>query len=178
MASTKLTKWRIASGLVIGLILATLAGFTVPTRAVQVQNDELANISQNCSSIKQSLNRLQHADSRTRAYLGAAYETVANTFITPLNLRLVRNNRPDPELLEIQASFTEAQSKFRSTYTEYMRELENLIAVNCTTHPEEFYEHLETTRERRAALKDTTVTLTSLIRRQLEATRRLQEELR
>lgn len=135
------------------------------------------SVSQNCASIKQSLRQLQRADSRTRTYLGSSYQTVLGNFITPLNLRLVKNNLPDAKLVEIQADFTSTQTKFRNDYTDYMRELESLIATDCQAHPQEFYDQLLVTRARRSTLQESTARLTMLIQNQIEAATTLKEGL-
>ncbi len=129
----------------------------------QAQEDAII---QNCDNIKQSLIKLQHADSRTRTYLGSAYEAISGRFITPLNLRLVKNNLPSTELLKIQSEFNTSQTAFRDQYVEYMRELEGLIATECKSHPDEFSRKLETTRTKREALRQTTKKISELVNQQ------------
>lgn len=124
-------------------------------------------ISQNCSTIKQSLTQLQKVDSRTRTYLGTTYETILTRFIVPLNLRLVKNNRPS--LPNIQSDFTAEQVKFRESYTDYMRGLEELIATDCSVQPDEFYQRLEVVRGKREVLRATTVRLSHLADEQYRA---------
>ncbi len=138
---------------------------------------KLSSISQNCSSIKQSLIALQRSDSRTRIYLGSAYETISTSFITPLNLRLVRNNRTDTNLFQIQADFSQNQSNFRSEYTSYMRELEYLISLDCQAHPDAFYRQLVKTRQHRETLHNTTLQLNQLVKDQYSAVEALRKEL-
>lgn len=138
---------------------------------------QLGAISQNCATIKQTLTQLQRADSRTRTYLGATYEVIASKFITPLNLRLINNGRPNTDLFAIQSDFTATQAKFREAYTEYMRELEGMIAVNCQEHPQEFYNHLERTRKKRSELQSATSKLSELAKRQYQAVLELEKSL-
>lgn len=142
-----------------------------------VEKERLTAISQNCSTIKQSLSQLQRADSRTRTYLGSAYEAILTKFITPLNLRLTRNNHDAEQLFAIQAEFSAEQTRFRAAYTDYMRELEGLIATDCSAHPEAFYQHLESTRTKRTDLKATTVKLSELANAQYQAVLELKESL-
>lgn len=137
----------------------------------------LAQISENCTSIKQSLTQLQRADSRTRSYLGSSYETVATKFLSPLSLRLTKNNYSAPDIMNIQSEFSIAQSIFRSQYTSYMRDLENLLSTDCQAHPEEFSNRLDAARESRASLHQTTLRLNQLITEQITAVRALQEAL-
>lgn len=154
-----------------------LAESAADTPASSLAPERLARISENCTFIKQSLTQLQRADSRTRTYLGSSYETIANSFISPINLRLVKNNRPAPALMNIQSDFFVAQSTFRTQYTNYMRDLESLISTDCQAHPEEFATRLDTTRTSRASLRESTIRLGQLISEQETAVRELQESL-
>lgn len=158
------------------LVCILLAGaIALPISALE--ESELNNISQNCTTIKQSLTQLQRADSRTRAYLGSSYEQISNTFIVPLNARLVKNDIVNTELLEIQANFSETQAKFRSAYTDYMREFESLLSIDCARDPQNFYNRLKVVRERRATLRKTTDALSALAKQQLSAATKLKEQL-
>lgn len=138
---------------------------------------QLNAIMQNCSNIKQSLQQLQHVDSRTRTYLGSAYEAISGRFITPLNLRLVKLGKPSTELFAIQNDFTDAQSDFRDEYVNYMREMETLVAIDCTTHPEEFYRKLKTVRKKREELRQVTEKLSKLAQEQYKAVENLRGKL-
>lgn len=134
-------------------------------------------IIENCGHIKQSLTKLQYADSRTRTYLGSSYEAIVGRFITPLNLRLVKNNRASSELFQIQNDFVAAQTNFRNHYVDYMRELEGVIATDCAVHPEDFYAKLTKARERRESLRQITKQLSELTDKQYTAVQKIAEEL-
>lgn len=123
----------------------------------------------NCGNIRHSLTQLQRADSRTRTYLGSAYETISGRFITPLNLRMVKNGTPSTELFRIQNDFTAQQNYFRDTYVGYMRELEGLIATDCSASPEEFYHKLKTVRAEREKLHQITQQISKLVDEQYKA---------
>ena len=166
----KLAKWLIL-WLVVSLILMMV--FSTPVEGLSERQQ--GAISQNCSTIQQTLSQLQKVDSRTRTYLGTTYEAIANRFITPLNLRLVKNNRPT--LSDIQTEFTLGQTKFREAYTDYMRELEALIVADCKNHPDEFYQKLVVTREKRATLRATAEHLARLADQQYAAVLDLRSSL-
>ena len=134
-------------------------------------------IIQNCGNIKQSLSKLEHSDLRTRTYLGTAYESINGHFITPLNLRLVKNSLPSDGLFRIQNDFATEQANFRNNYINYMRELESLIAIDCVIQPQEFYDKLEIVREKRATLRDSTKRLAALAEDQYESVDKLRESL-
>lgn len=157
------------------LVIAALLVILFPRPAEGISDIQRGAISQNCSTIKQSLTQLQKVDSRTRTYLGTTYETILTRFIVPLNLRLVKNNRPS--LPVIQSDFTAEQVKFRESYTNYMRELEALISVDCSVHPDEFYGRLEVVRGRRAVLRESTIRLAELADAQYRAASDLRSSL-
>lgn len=161
--------------LVCGLFSFVLATCYCVAPASALSKEEIDAVSSNCSTIKQTLTQLQKVDSRTRTYLGTTYETIVNKFITPLNLRLVRNNRPT--LSDIQSDFSNEQLKFRENYTNYMREMESLVAMDCQAEPERFYEQLVKVRERRAKVRISVESLKKLTEKQYQSVVKLRQEL-
>ena len=128
--------------------LATSEGDQV---SEELEKEEIYNrISQNCSSIKLQLERVQKEDSRNRVYLGAQFEIVSTNLMQNLNLRLVKNNMAKAELSEQQTSFASEREYFKNVFITYSKELEILIAINCKEKPEDFYNQLVYVREERA----------------------------
>lgn len=162
---------------VFGLIFAIslLFSLVLPLSTYAISEEQSGAISQHCGTIKQSLAQLQRADSRTRTYLGTTYETIINKFITPLNLRLVKNNFSP--FTTLQSNFISEQNKFKEAYTDYMRELEGLIATDCQAHPQDFYSKLQTVRAKRSTLHKTAVNMQKLADEQYAAVKKLREEL-
>lgn len=171
MVFSKSIKITTSAMLILGLVLGQTCF------AEELDAEQKVTISQNCTHINESLRQLQRVDSRTRTYLGTAYESISSRFITPLNLRLVKLGRPSATLFEIQTNFTAAQAQFRDRYVDYMRHLENLIAIDCSAQPEEFYHQLVTTRQKREDLRLSTKRLTELAKDQYEAVVQLKGDL-
>ena len=113
-------------------------------------NEQIENIKTNCSSIKHSLKQVQNSDRNTRVAIGYSYQTILADFMTPLNVRLIKNNLIRPELSEIQNRFTNLREEFNHKYIEYSQELESLINIDCISEPESFYHRLESTRNKRS----------------------------
>ena len=180
MASIKPTRFTAIiiaiSSLVFGATCFAANDPSPDTDTLTAEQRRIA-ISQNCVYIRESLQQLQHVDSRTRTYLGTAYESISSRFITPLNLRLIKLGKPSSSLLDIQSGFTAAQSVFRERYVDYMRSLEALIATDCTAHPDEFYDNLQVTRQKREALRLSTRDLSKLAEEQYQAVTELKETL-
>lgn len=166
-------KLKIFSSFVGLLILCLITCLVEPAAALS--DAERNAISQNCDSIHHSLSQLQKVDSKVRTFLGTSYETVATKFITPLNLRLVKNNRPT--LSTIQSEFNTEQAIFRDAYTVYMRELEGLIAMDCNAHPDDFYSQLVKVREERAILHNSALKMNKLVTDQYKAVLDLRNSL-
>lgn len=180
MAFIKQNKIRLVACALLTVFVVSLLHFSLVSAEDAVKSPEkstLDSISQNCASIKQSLSQLQRADSRTRTYLGTAYQTISTNFIAPLAARLARNNYDSPEIMQIQADYLVALTDFRSAYTDYMRDLELLIATDCQAHPADFYEQLATTRTRRATLAKLSASLSKLTAAQIDTVTALREEL-
>lgn len=166
----KLLKW-----LILWVACSAVVVLAFATPAEGLTDEQTAAISQNCSAMQQSLRQLQKVDSRTRVYLGTTYESILNKFIIPLNLRLVKNNLPTN--VQLQADFIAEQNQFKLAYTDYMRELEGLIATECRSRPGEFYDKLEIVRKRRATLKTSVDRLSDLANDQYQSVLELRDSL-
>lgn len=158
------------------LLIAGISLFaTVPTHAISDEQREA--ISQNCPSIRSSISRLQKADSRTRVFLGTSYEHILTNFISPLNVRLAKNNHPDTTLSEIQTQFSTKRTKFSETFTDYMKSMDKLTHTDCEKDTDNFYKTLETTRNQRQALNQYAKDLRTLTIKHIETVNKLKESL-
>ncbi|MBR3264108.1 hypothetical protein IKF94_02675 [Candidatus Saccharibacteria bacterium] len=163
--------------IVVSACVGVLLGFFLARPASALSENQSGAIVQNCASIKQSLRALQRTDARSRSYLGSAYETILSKFITPFNLRLINTNQPNANLTTIHSNIIETRKSFISEYTTYSQALEDLIASDCYSHPEDFYSKLQDTRRKRANLSGTTTTLRNLLSEYLTAVRKFKNTL-
>ncbi len=116
----------------------------------EINSEKLENIKMDCQSIKQTLKRIQNIDKNTRISIGRSYQSILSDFITPLNIRLVKNNISNGELSAIQSRFVDARETFNRDYIAYSQEFETLLNIDCKNEPENFYNQLVKTREKRA----------------------------
>ena len=154
-----------------------MMGFCLVLPAGAVSEGQKTAISENCDKIKETLRTVQHQDSRTRVYLGRHYETVLSKYITPLNVRLVENTMINSGLMDNQDSFSRTRNSFIIDFIEYQKGLEDLVATDCKTEPENFYNKLVKVRERRNVVESDTVVLKELIMTQLNLVKGLREQL-
>ena len=156
--------------------ISILALGVVSAPVMAISSSQQNAIKNKCSEIKTSLVNLQHEDSRARVYLGRYYEIILNKFIIPLNLRLVENNATDTGLMESQSNFSAAREKFVSDYNIYQQYLEELVAINCVEEPVKFYEKLESTRNKRKIVSQDVVKLDTLVGKQINLVKALEEK--
>lgn len=161
----------ICIGLAVGML-----GLNIQS-ASALTDGQRSTLSQNCTSIKASLQRLQKADSRTRVFLGTSYEHILSNFIAPLNVRLAKNNKPNSTLTDIQVQFATKRTKFTDTYTTYMKNFDTLLATDCVNEPDIFYQRLETLRNDRKELHNTAVDLRTLTNKNVDAVKQLRDSL-
>lgn len=170
------TKFRI---LILSIIsLAALATFPVRAEETPVLSKEQSGaISQSCDSIKQSLKKLQKADTKTRSFLGSFYEDFLTDFISPLNLRLVKNDLPSPTLTKLHSELIDERQDFAKKFTLYAQSLEALLSADCQNHPDEFYTKLLETRKARNSLEQATEAFRMLLEKHQNAVQALKETL-
>ena len=131
--------------LVASLILSPFS----TANAINLDDDRIGAISQNCSIIKERLRRIESAGARSRVYLGTQYESIYSGLMSNLSLRLMRNGIANQDIADQQATFKSERERFRNDFIGYSQELKNLIAMDCRNNPQDFYRQLEKTRIKR-----------------------------
>lgn len=149
------------------VLVAVFLVMTSNTQAVEISDERETAIINKCDSIKETLKKVQHDDSKARVYLGRYYETILNKFITPLNVRLVDNNLSDNNLIDNQNNFVNTRTNFIIDYIEYQKALESLVAMDCKTEPEKFYTKLDSVRLKRKVVSEDAIKLKTLAEEQV-----------
>ena len=139
--------------------------------------DQEGSISLYCNTIRQTLQTIQHSDSRTRTYLGAYYETILTDYMTPLNIRLVKNNHSNTALTKIQSDFALEKANFSEKFINYSKSLETLISLDCRANPTDFYDQLVRARDERELVHQSALKLNALVGLHLDAVQNLKGEL-
>lgn len=142
-----------------------------------LSDEQKGAISQSCGTIKQTLKTLQRTDSRTRSFLGASYETFLSSYITPLNISIVKAGRSDVTISALNANLIEKRQNFVSEFTSYSQSLDALINIDCQNDPESFYEKLKDTREKRTKLEATVKAIRTNLVNHYTAVKKFQEQL-
>lgn len=165
-------------GLMIGLmttVVTVVTTMAVATPVGAISDEQKTAISQNCSSMKQSLQKLQRSDARTRVYLGSVYQIVLTNYMAPLNVRLAKNNQPNAALASDQSEFTMARDAAAQKFIVYSQALEELILIDCGKNPEQFYDKLADVRQKRLDLAAATKTVREILNDHVATVVKLQE---
>ena len=157
---------------------ATLAALPAHAEDTPALSKEQAGaISQSCDSIKQSLKKLQKADTKTRSFIGGIYEDFLTDFISPLNLRLVRNSLPSTTLTKLHSDLIDGRQDFAKKFTLYAQNLEALLTMDCQNSPDKFYAKLLETRKTRNTLEQATEAFRMLLEKHQNAVQTLKGTL-
>lgn len=104
-------------------------------------------ITERCEAVLNQLRVVQREDARTRIYLGRYYETILDRFITPMNMRLAENTLLDVKFTNNQNYFVKTRESFMIDFTQYQKELDDLVATDCKKEPGVFQKKLGQVRE-------------------------------
>ena len=156
-------KKMMASFALVGMIIGwTSAG------VFAVSETQSNLLKEHCDEVSERLKDVQKNDAKTRVFLGSRYETILNKYMVPLNVRLVENNLSAGGLIDLQNSFAETKSVFNSDYINYQQSLENLVAIDCKSEPDRFYNELSITRKRRMIMEQDVLKMRGFLTRYVQ----------
>lgn len=151
-------KSAVALILVVAVLLSPLAR----AETQPLSSSALQALRQNCVGAQVSLQRIQQSEKPTRINRGYLYDRSLK-LMTSLNSRIAFNNIESPELFNLTTRYQESLKSFAEEYTKYDDQLSDLIALDCTQNPSQFYDMLAETRRLRSDLTKTINTIDGLL---------------
>lgn len=154
----------------IGIVAAALLlAFTGPVvraedQSLVLTDDQIGLIKYNCIDVQSTLERVHASDALTRVNLGQRYETISTKLMAPLNSRIALNRLDNVELTKTTADFNAELDNFRSLYQQYEQTMLRAIQINCRNQPVSFYDTISLAREHRAAVHDSVLKLSGLLK--------------
>ena len=140
----------------LGLLGVNFAG------AIELNDDQKATVSQTCVNAQSNLQRVNSSDTTTRINRGRNYDQILKLFYL-MNTRAASNNIAEPKLAETTNRFEAELANFRENYNLYNAQLKSTVDFGCSSAPQEFYNQLDRTREKRIVLNENVTRLNSLI---------------
>ena len=142
--------------LTITLVLSLVYTPGAYAQEMDVQTDDsttiIAQLEDNCDTIKTTLRRIHTNDALLRVNMGQMYSGLSSQFMARLNSRLAINRINSPELVDITGRFEEQRIEFSKNYTSYESAMSDLINTDCRNQPVKFYAALLKARDERANL--------------------------
>ncbi len=117
----------------------------------------------NCDTSKANLQRVQHFDKLIRVDIARRLEAISSDYMQPFASRVVENQLDGVALSQTVVAFNDAQDEFKQYYEEYERALADAIDVDCHQSPDEYYQKIEITRQKRSSLQHSFVTIKQLL---------------
>lgn len=147
-----------------GVLLIGVAASQVAHAQVALPEEHLQRIRQNCVTAQTALNQLHASDALLRVNRGQLYENISTKLMAPLNSRIALNRHEGLKLAATTLEYDRQIDVFRSSYKQYEESMSRTLKINCGEQPAEFYQSVQSTRERRQRLHEDTETLTMLLR--------------
>ena len=145
---------------VVMIATAALGSPAYAEPAAPLSNDQLTQIKQNCVRVKSTLRRIHANDGLVRVNQGQQYEVIATRLMAPLNSRIALNRLDGVELAKTTVEYNTQLTAFRSEYEEKLSEL---LRIDCTDQPVEFYYRIKPVREHRKRVADVALRLNQLL---------------
>lgn len=117
-----------------------------------------------CTSARSSLSQLSRSDARLRFNRGQHYDFVGKKLMARLNSRLALNQLDAAgELVTLSTRYNKALEYFRSSYQSYGEKLSEVLRIDCSKHPEDFYYGVLEARTIREEVHSRTVEVNAVI---------------
>ena len=144
------------SKLVFVISLAIISGLVslVNVSAQSATPQQLQQISNNCISLKSTINQLHASDALLRVNMGQLYELVSTKLMDRFNSRVSSNNLKTDKLATSSGIYKIDLDAFRADYIIYEESIVSLIKTDCRSNPGGFYDLLIVARSNRSRVYD------------------------
>ena len=140
---------------VVGAISLSQAAHAT-TAEISLTEEQLTQISTNCSQLKVQLDRLHSSDALLRVNRGQLYEHMGSRLMAPLNSRIAAARLDGAQLVAITSNYETNLESFRDNYSRYERKLSDTLKISCTQRPADFYSSLLESRASRSRVAEST----------------------
>lgn len=148
---------------VCGAFLCIVAAAQTAHAQESLSEEHQNRIRQSCVTSQTALNQLHVSDKLLRINRGTLYENISTKLMAPLNSRITLDRLGGLKLTATTLEYDRQIDAFRASYKIYEDSMTQTLRIDCADQPVEFYESIQSTREKRQALHDATRTLTTLL---------------
>jgi hypothetical protein len=155
---------KIAAAMIVAIGAVAFWQMASAGAVTQISQQKISLIKEHCVENLAALNRLHQTDAFLRTDRGNLYRTIGDKLMVPLNRRLASNQLNGGELVDITAEFDQEYGRFYDAYIAYDNALTDVLDLDCTKQPVEFYNTLLDARAKRIQLSAINQKLKDLIR--------------
>lgn len=136
---------KVANKYIIGCLAAISIVSGITYLAVSAQNSvlsdqQIAQISSNCLTTKNTLAQLHASDALLRVNRGQVYESMYTKLIDRFNARVASNKLDHDDLSNTAQQYSSTLDTFRLDYQAYEEQLAKTLEIDCTKKPTQFYD--------------------------------------
>lgn len=152
----------------LAIVAALLAASLAVSAHAQAQETELSpehrsHIVANCPTIKSTLTRIHTNDGPTYVNRNQTYFSISDKLIARFNGRLALSTYDVTQFSRLARDYNAALSSFRIIFGRYDDSMKELLKIDCTKQPKEFYDAIATSRERRNELHESVARINTMI---------------
>lgn len=145
---------KVANKYIIGCLAAIIVVSGITFFAVSAQNSaltdqQIAQISSNCLTTKNTLSQLHASDALLRVNRGQIYESMYTKLMDRFNTRVDANKFNHDDLSNTAQQYSSALDGFRTNYQAYEEQLAKTLDIDCTKQPTQFYDSVILARIKR-----------------------------
>lgn len=165
------------------LVAAVLTVSLAVSAHAQAQEVELPaehrdHIVANCATIKSTLTRIHTNDGPSYVNRNQTYFSISDKLIARFNGRLALSTYDVTQFSRLARDYNAALSSFRIVFGRYDDSMKNLLKIDCTKQPGQFYAAVATVREQRNELHEAVARINTMIEQYGQAVAALDEQLK
>jgi hypothetical protein len=148
---------------ILGVCTAAIFASQAAHAQGALSDDEIEHIRQNCVNAQTTLGRIHASDALLRVNRGQLYELISTKLMAPLNSRIALGRFEGLKLAATTIEYDREREVFTTSYKEYDDAISHTLKIDCKEKPIEFYQSLQTAREKRQKVHQDTEALTALL---------------
>lgn len=143
---------------IIPAVLVVLSALVSP--AVAMPSDDI--LKAGCGTAQSVLTQLEKNDTALRINRGRIYNELSDLFYA-MNARVAVNRLSSAKLAAITDDYSKTLQEFRTNYGKYDTKVTELMNMECTSKPEDFYNSVVGLRDERIVLQNQVSLLDNLM---------------
>ncbi len=143
------------------LIIGTIIAIALPlvtlisiASAKSLSTEHLDKIKAGCQQARSIVGQIHTNDAPIYVNSNQTYYSISSRLMAPLNSRLASNGLDINGVSKVISTYNADLNDFRALYKTYDNVMAELVQLDCTKNPEQFYDKVADAREARSDVSD------------------------